>query len=1272
MVKPRERSARTAQVTKTPRIDWLGLIPDVIGGLAIFIGILIMVGWYAHWIPIIQPLPGLAPMQFNTAVAFTLCGAGLLLLSRGQSLIVCCLGGAAAMVGVLTMTEYLAGLNFGIDQFFIKTYITTAITFPGRMSPLTASCFIFLGSALAVAGSGHSRRRLTTSGLLACAVTMIALVALLGYAFSIQTAYGWGSYARMAPHTAATFFLVGMGLLVWSSQTARKVHLDFLRWLPVTASVTLMVMVAVISSVSFAQLNSSNALQNHTYDVINVAQGLLGDLTDTQRGMRGSILSGQPEALDLYQQAVDDIPTQLDRLQTLTSDNPDQQARLVDLRAAVGGVVSYSHRLLAARDKRGIVGAVEIEETGEGLEVMNRARAVLRTFTGTEQGLLQQRMRAVDSDFESTKRMVVFGTTLAGLLILLANFMATREVGLRSQTERVLETLTQRLKLAAEAADMGVWDWNVHNDRMTWDKKMYDLYGITEGLPVHYETWTHSIVTEDLPHAEATLKRAIADKTQATSEYRITKLRGGIRHIFAAEAVILDSAGRVSHVVGVNMDITERKNAEIKLRENEARYQALYSQQKAILNSANQAIISVDVEGTIKTFNETAERWFGYAAEELIGKATPKIFHVPEEVAARAEALTRELGRPIKPGFETFIAKVKPGQAAENEWTFVRKDGSRFPVWLSISLMTDVAGNATGYLGVVIDITERKKTEETLRLSEERFRLIVDGVKDYALFMLDPDGTVASWNTGAQNLKGYTAKDIIGKHFSCFYTPADIKRRHPEHELEIATREGRYEEIGWRVRKDGSRFFANVVVTAVYDSGRRLRGFANITRDVTEQQRARDEILQLNDDLEKRVETRTQELSESENRLRVANEGLEKRVAERTAELNNLNANLEEDIRKRKELEKRLTNQAQILDLANDTIFVRNLDDKIIYWNQGAQRVYGWSKEEVMGRVTHDFLGTTFPQPLEEIQAQLWREGHWEGELIHTRRDGAVLNVVSRWTLQRDDQGNPASIIEMNFDITERKKMERDLHDKNLELLNAARAKNSFLANMSHELRTPLNGIIGFSEILADGLSGEVNPEQKEYLGDILNSAQHLLQLINDVLDLAKVESGKIELHPEAFSVPKAIEQVCSVAYPLVQKKKIQLVKTLDPKVDLVTLDEKRFKQILYNLFSNAIKFTDPSGRVEIIIATKDETHFILSVKDTGIGIKPEGLKRLFKEFEQLDEGTTRRYQGTGLGLALTRKIVEAQGGVIEVTSEFGKGTTFTATLPFTWQEVAS
>jgi signal transduction histidine kinase len=257
-----------------------------------------------------------------------------------------------------------------------------------------------------------------------------------------------------------------------------------------------------------------------------------------------------------------------------------------------------------------------------------------------------------------------------------------------------------------------------------------------------------------------------------------------------------------------------------------------------------------------------------------------------------------------------------------------------------------------------------------------------------------------------------------------------------------------------------------------------------------------------------------------------------------------------------------------------------------------------------------------------------------------------------------------AANIELETEIAERKKIERALYDRNIGLQNAAEAKDRFLANMSHELRTPLNGILGFAEFLVDGKPGKVNPKQKEYLEDILNSGKHLLQLISDVLDLAKVGAGKMELNPEKFSLAEAIAEVCAVTKPIAQKKSIHIEVHIAPGLNDVILDKQKLKQILYNLLSNAIKFNHDGGNVSILAEPTDPDCFKLVVNDTGVGIKAEDSGRLFKEFEQLDSGTSRHYEGTGLGLALTRKIVELQGGTIEMESEVGKGSTFTVILP--------
>ena len=228
----------------------------------------------------------------------------------------------------------------------------------------------------------------------------------------------------------------------------------------------------------------------------------------------------------------------------------------------------------------------------------------------------------------------------------------------------------------------------------------------------------------------------------------------------------------------------------------------------------------------------------------------------------------------------------------------------------------------------------------------------------------------------------------------------------------------------------------------------------------------------------------------------------------------------------------------------------------------------------------------------------------------------------------------------------------------------ASRAKSDFLANMSHELRTPLNSIIGFSELMVSGGAGETEAERKEFLGHIITSGRHLEQLINDVLDLSKVEAGKMEFHPEPADLIELIGDLVSTMGVLAEKKQIAVVVEVDPGVRSVLVDRARLKQVLYNYLSNAIKFTPEQGRVTVRVAPKGSESFRLAVVDTGDGISREDQQKLFQEFEQLDQTPQKAHQGTGLGLALVKRIVEAQGGTVGVESNPGAGSTFYAVLP--------
>ena len=600
-----------------------------------------------------------------------------------------------------------------------------------------------------------------------------------------------------------------------------------------------------------------------------------------------------------------------------------------------------------------------------------------------------------------------------------------------------------------------------------------------------------------------------------------------------------------------------------------------------------------------KSVNPSWEEALGFTSQELMAKPYTEFIHPDDREDTIAEASR------IQAPEDTCIA-------FENR--YICKDGSyRWLSWNAVSVPDQKLTYA-----VARDITRRRQVEEALRKSEEHLRLLVDGVRDYAIFMLDPSGQVASWNQGAERIKGYKANEIIGRHFSCFYPPEELQNGKPERELQKAIAEGHYAEEGWRIRKDGSRFWAHVEITALRDNTGKLRGFSKVTRDVTEQRRA-EELLR-----------------ESEQRLTLASTSGEVGVWD--------------------------------LDLIADQAWRSLQHDRIFGYEF---LLPNWGKEIFSRHVV--------PEDRELVQRRFeeaFQNGHLEFECRIIRADQAMRWISSKGEVVRNEQGQPIRMMGVVTDVTERKRAEeekrkfmdrlaasnQELELRNREVERVTKLKSKFLASMSHELRTPLNAIVGFSDLLAEGTPGDLNDKQKRFVNHIKQGSAHLLQLINDILDLSKIEAGQLDLRCEDFQIKTALPEVLSTIRPLAMAKNIQIEQKMENDQH-VYADRVRFKQILYNLLSNAVKFTPKAGRIDID-CHGDNNSVCISVTDTGVGIRAEDQAVIFEEFRQVEGPAGTTQEGTGLGLAITKRLVEQQGGRISLESELGKGSRFTFTLP--------
>jgi PAS domain S-box-containing protein len=646
--------------------------------------------------------------------------------------------------------------------------------------------------------------------------------------------------------------------------------------------------------------------------------------------------------------------------------------------------------------------------------------------------------------------------------------------------------------------------------------------------------------------------------------------------------------------------------------------------QHAIFNSANFSSIATDEKGVIQLFNVGAERMLGYTAADVLNKITPADISDPQEVIARAEALSLELATTITPGFQALAFKASRGIEDIYELTYIRKDGSRFPAIVSVTALRDDRDAIIGYLLIGTDNTARKQAEEAL-LKAGALQHAIFNSANFSSIATDEKGVIQLFNVGAECMLGYTAADVLNK-----ITPADISdpqeliARAEALSLELATTiTPGFQALAFKasrgiediyeltyIRKDGSRFPAIVSVTALRDDQDAIIGYLLIGTDNTAR---------------KQVEA------------------------------------------EQKQLDQRLRDQQfytrSLIESNIDALMTTDPAGIVTDVNKQMEALTGCTRDELIGAPFKNYF--TDPARAEAAIKLVLREKKVSNyELTARARDGKTTVVSYNATTFYDRDRKLQGVCAVARDVTERKRLDQALQEKNLEFERATAAaekanlaKSDFLSSMSHELRSPLNAILGFAQLMNSD-APPPTPSQMESIDQILHAGWYLLKLINEILDLAQIESGRLALSLEPMSLAEVMFECQAMIEPQAQKRGIRMT---FPQFDIsrfVKADRTRLKQVLINLLSNAIKYNQPNGTVVVECTTRTPERIRVSVKDTGAGLPPDMLMQLFQPFNRLgQEGSTE--EGTGIGLVMSKRVVELMGGVMGVESTVGLGSVF-------------
>lgn len=921
---------------------------------------------------------------------------------------------------------------------------------------------------------------------------------------------------------------------------------------------------------------------------------------------------------------------------------------------------------------------------------------------------------------------------------------ATEALERLADAHRVLAAKERQFRTLAAAAPVAIFRTDSRGDVLFVNERWSDFTGMDAEAALGHG-WSDALHAEDRVRVLEEWRKTVEQGGEFRLDFRFMAPQGKVTWVHGRAVAIRDDDGFISGYVGTGVDIGER-------RETTRRLSDLLTFRQAILDNVDNTVIATDSNGSITLFNRSAEDLLLYSREEMVGRETPLRIHHPDEVARRAKELEAEIGTPIEAAFEAIVWHSRRGRTERREWSYVRKDGTRFPVLLSVTALKDPHGEVVGFLGIGTDITERKLTEQKLAASEDRLRAIFDDVID-GIILIDDAGTISAFNPAAERIFGYHAAEVVGLNVNVLM-PEPYRQEHDDY-MKNYQQTGRTKiiGIGRQVRgrrKDGSVFPLDLSV-GVMKSGRN-RMFTGIVRDMTESMRARREVENNRQALDRLHRITADHSLPLETRLRrVLELGLVVFATE-IAMLNRVDGDycvidqiigpstcppagtavpiseaycgltlaaktavayhrISESPMASAACYKRFGFEAFIgaplvvaeriygtisfyspggrdepfvsseislieimaqwlggemtrnltlrdlnrfkstLDATNDCVFMFRPDSlKFFYANQGAINQVGFGSDDLIGKTPIDimplFSDDLFRGMIEPLAKG--RESSILFETVHRHQDGHTIPVEV--SLQyMESPGEEGRFIAVVRDITERKRLER--------------MKNEFISTVSHELRTPLTSIRGSLGLVSAGAAGELSPKAGKLIEVAQRNTERLITLVNDILDIEKIESGKMEFRIVPVNLSALITQAIEANSAYAQQYQVVYSTRGDlPEIE-VDIDPDRMMQVLCNLMSNAAKFSPAGGTIEIDLVRPAPGWVRLLVIDHGSGIPESFRHRVFQKFVQADASDTRAKGGTGLGLSISKAIVERLAGRIDFGVTPGGGATFMVDL---------